>query len=399
MEYVPIMIGFRSERRVRESHVQEIPFPLNGRAPSGFWNRKLEFWAEVICTHPPMVSKVVPDENLPSLHRSEFATALEKITIQRHAFNLKVLKPDPFPQLLLWGENVALLVLSGIANSRFRFRHADAHTLCFVHRGQGRIATDFGLLHFDEGDFIVLPRGTTYAMESDSEITLLMYEFPQRILRPYHYWLEGYPFAATAPVPAEPVEIFNPPDPGTTEIRSVYIKYHHGMRARLEYPFSPFDAVAWEGKLYPFVLHLKDIRTLSSVNFHLDPKALTVFVTEDGAASVQAFLPRRVHSLPYPHQNYCTEILFNHQGYHARPEIKDGFLTLHPPGTFHGPDVRALARQRQELPDPPQNLPWRNEIGILLESKGPVAVLPAAEPLEVTTYENSWLQQYQEVVK
>lgn len=291
-----------------------------------------------------MVGKAIPDEDLPSPRHSEFTSALEKLTIQRRAFNLNLLKPDPFPQLLLWGEHVAFSILSGIADSRFRFRHAQDHTLCFVHRSQGQIATDFGLLHFEEGDFIVLPRGTTYAVGSDSEITLLIYEFPQRILRPYHYWLEGYPFAATAPIPAEPVEIFNPPDPETTNIWSVYVKYHDGRRARLEYPFSPFDALAWEGELYPFILHLKDIRALSSADFHLDPKALTVFVTEDGTASVQAFLPRWVHSLPYPHQNYCTEILFNHRGYHARPEIKDGFITLHPTGTFHGPDVRALAQ-------------------------------------------------------
>jgi len=399
MDYVPTKVGFRPERRVRESFLKEISFPLNGQAPPGLWNRKLEFGAEVVCSHPPTVCRAVTGEGLPESDRSRLTVALEKVPIQRRAFNLNLLEPNPFPRTLFWGEDVAVSVLSGIPNPQLRFRHADASTLCFVHRGRGQMATDFGALDFQEDDFIVLPRGTTYAVRGDAEVTLLLYEFPRRLMRPYHYWIEGYPFVATAAAPAEPVEIVDLPDQGGSDVWSVYVKYYTGLQTRLEYLFSPFDAVAWEGELYPFMLPLKDIRALSSADFHLDPKALTVFVTEDEAASIQTFLPRWVHSLPYPHQNYVTEILFNHRGYGARPEIRDGFLTVHPPGTFHGPDVRALDRQRREPLVLRRNLPWRDEVAVLLESRSPLGILPAAEPIEVKGYESSWHHQYQEVGK
>ena len=112
---------------------------------------------------------------------------------------------------------------------------------------------------------------------------------------------------------------------------------------------------------------------------------------------MQAFLPRWVHSLPYPHQNDVDEVLFNHSGYHARPEVKDGFATLHPAGTFHGPDVRVGQQQVQSPPPEGKEMPWREEIGIMVESRSPFLVLPAAEAVEVQGYEQSWFRQYQAV--
>jgi homogentisate 1,2-dioxygenase len=112
---------------------------------------------------------------------------------------------------------------------------------------------------------------------------------------------------------------------------------------------------------------------------------------------MQAFLPRWVHSLPYPHNNDVDEVLFNHSGYHARPEVKDGYATLHPAGTFHGPDVRVSHQQVQSPPVEGKDVPWRDEIGIMIESRSPFLVLPAAEQVEVPGYDQSWFRQYQAV--
>jgi homogentisate 1,2-dioxygenase len=43
-----------------------------------------------------------------------------------------------------------------------RFRDADGDEFVFIHRGQGVIETDFGLLEFEKGDYIILPRAVTY---------------------------------------------------------------------------------------------------------------------------------------------------------------------------------------------------------------------------------------------
>ena len=44
----------------------------------------------------------------------------------------------------------------------FYYRNADADDVYFIHRGEGRIETDFGPVAFEAGDYVVIPRGITY---------------------------------------------------------------------------------------------------------------------------------------------------------------------------------------------------------------------------------------------
>ena len=393
MEMVPSKVGFPPAHRLRPG-LTGIRFPLTGRPPQGYWNEVLAFGAEVVRQRPAMVvAESREAEGVPALRPEDVAPAPG--AVRRRAFHLAALQSGPFPQPVLWSQEVLIAVLTGEPDPYLRFRHADAHTIVFVHQGEGEVATDFGLLPFQASQFLFLPKGVTYALRARGPLVMVFYEFPKRILRPYHYWLRGYPYADSALVPPEPVEIED--RPSAQGDFPVYVKRLVGPWTLLRYPFSPFDAVAWEGHLYPFALALADIRTLSSPNFHLDPPIYTVFVSEDEGASMQAFLPRWVHSLPYPHQNDVDEVLFNHRGYHARPEVKDGYATLHPAGTFHGPDVRVSQQQVQSPPPPGQEMPWREEIGIMVESRSPFLVLPAAEAVEVQGYEQSWFRQYQAV--
>lgn len=399
-DYAPTKIGFRYEKRVRAGHEDRIQFPLNGKAPRGYWNNKLEFGLEVVREHPASAVKRTEAKLFSGGRFTDASLSGGLKSIRRRAFNLTQHETAPSPRTVLWGEDVAVLVLNGVPDPLVRFRHADCFTLCFVHRGQGRVLTDVGLLNFSEGDYIYLPRQTTYAFASNSSdpVILIIYEFPKRLMRPFSYWVDGHPFSQVAPVPAEPVVI---EDSQNREGEwDVYVKYHNLERTSLQlvYPFSPFDAVAWEGEMYPFVLHLKDIRAIASPDMHIEPKVLTTFVTEDESALVQTFKPRWSHSLPYPHQNFVTEALFNHRAYAARPKIPAGSITVHPPGTFHGPDLRALKRDNETEVHPLQ-LPWREEVAVMLEVRSPLVVLPGAEAVEIEGYEESWYRQWQELQK
>jgi homogentisate 1,2-dioxygenase len=91
------------------------------------------------------------------------------------------------------------------------------------------------------------------------------------------------------------------------------------------------------------------------------------------------------------------EVLFNHKGYSARPEITDGFMTLHPAGLAHGPDLKLLANiARKEMPGP-KDLPFREEIAVMVESRSPFIVLKDAEKVELKGYDQSWYQQSIEI--
>ena len=72
-------------------------------------------------------------------------------------------------------------------------------------------------------------------------------------------------------------------------------------------------------------------------------------------------------------------------------------MTLHPASLAHGPDLRTLARTaRQEAPNP-RELPFWEEVAVMVESRSPFIVLKDAEKVELKGYDQSWYQQSIEI--
>ena len=57
-------------------------------------------------------------------------------------------------------------------------RNADGDEIYFVHAGRGRFETDYGVLAYEPGDYIVIPKGTTYrlVLESDKSSLFVIVE-------------------------------------------------------------------------------------------------------------------------------------------------------------------------------------------------------------------------------
>ncbi len=88
--------------------------------------------------------------------------------LRPHCFDLNQLQPsdmtDPCgaPSAFLANDDLQLSVSRRREPMPFYFRNADGDELVFVHRGEGRIETDFGPLPFEKGDYINIPRAVTY---------------------------------------------------------------------------------------------------------------------------------------------------------------------------------------------------------------------------------------------
>src|SRR6185437_12289146 len=83
------------------------------------------------------------------------------------------------------------------------YRDGEADTMYFVHDGHGVLETNFGLLPYHEGDYILIPRGTTYrfTIPSDSPNSRFLVveaygsiEPPRRYLSPNGQLLEHSPY-------------------------------------------------------------------------------------------------------------------------------------------------------------------------------------------------------------
>jgi homogentisate 1,2-dioxygenase len=67
-----------------------------------------------------------------------------------------------WPQLVLGNAEVSIGYQRLSATGRPEFlRDADGDELFFVHRGHGRLRTEYGPLDYVEGDYLIVPRGTT----------------------------------------------------------------------------------------------------------------------------------------------------------------------------------------------------------------------------------------------
>jgi homogentisate 1,2-dioxygenase len=359
---------------------------------------------------PPTV--IVESSTIPADHHLSKVRVEQQMgedrPFQRRAFHITDLATPDVDIPLLSSDDVTIRICNGdfgeVGKWQPPARHADCHELYFVHRAQHPLSliTDFGLFEdIHEGNFVFLPRGVTYSFRLTGKASILSYEIPKRLCRPYDYWMgdqQPWPFSPSAPISPEPKSLAGLyPALRSDAATQVIVKRRRGSFTLLTYATPVFDVVAWEGEVWPFVLRLHDLVALSSPHVHLDPKKLTVFVSEDEGMAMQVFLPRWIHSLPYHHLNWVDEALFNHKGYGARPEITDGFMTVHPAGLAHGPDLKLLANtERKDVPDP-KDLAFREEIAVMVESRSPFVVLEDAERVELKGYDRSWYRQSYEM--
>ena len=75
-------------------------------------------------------------------------------------------------RLLMWNSDVEISLVRPAESMDYFFRNGEGDEVYFVHEGSGTLHTTFGDLPYKEGDYVVIPRGTTYKFEpSDRSAT------------------------------------------------------------------------------------------------------------------------------------------------------------------------------------------------------------------------------------
>jgi homogentisate 1,2-dioxygenase len=268
-------------------------------------------------------------------------------------------------------------------------RNADGDEIIFVHGGQGGLESDYGLLAYEPGDYLVIPKGTTYRMHVDSsagEGLFVIIETPAPVTVPERGLLGRHALfdfgVLTSPELAAPAG-----DGDGRREWEIRIK-RTGEYTRVYYPYYPMDVAGWKGDLWVAKLNVRDFRPVTSARYHLPPSVHVTF--QAGGLLVSTFAPRPLESdpkalrVPFYHRNMdYDEVLFYHSGdFFSRAGIQAGMLTLHPQGIHHGPQpqaVKAAATKHQT-----------EEVAVMIESRGPFTVMPELETAEIKDYAMSW---------
>jgi homogentisate 1,2-dioxygenase len=59
--------------------------------------------------------------------------------------------------------------------TNYFYKNADADELIFIHKGKGKLRTFLGNIHFEYGDYLIIPRGMIYQIEFETSDNRLFY--------------------------------------------------------------------------------------------------------------------------------------------------------------------------------------------------------------------------------
>ncbi|NOX84407.1 MAG: homogentisate 1,2-dioxygenase [Chlorobi bacterium] len=270
------------------------------------------------------------------------------------------------------------------------YKNSQADEMIFIHEGEGVLKTVYGELAFVKGDHLIIPRGTVYQLAFKNEHNRLFIvesfyplNFPKRYMNNSGQLLEHSPFYERDIKTPEKLVTRNETGDFLIKIkRSDHIYPYH-------YATHPFDAIGWDGHLYPFALSIYDFEPLTG-RIHQPPPVHQTFETPGFVTC--AFVPRlydyhpQAIPAPYHHSNVDSdEVLYYVDGdFMSRNDIQRGQITLHPIGIPHGPHPGAIERSIGKK--------GTDEYAVMVDTFKPLKLTKTAMEIEVKDYFKSWLE-------
>ncbi len=339
--------------------------------------------------HPPTLVKKI-DEPI---------DVTPKIALQKNmqnrcyiGFNVQPVEDFLKSRVPVLGNNDCHIVLAAPQKSTkgYFYKNSDADEVIFVHEGTGVMKSIFGELKFDYGDYIVIPRGTTYQMDFDTKNNRLFIvesfspiQYPKRYRNEFGQLLEHAPFCER--------DIRAPQNMTTTDRKGdflVYIK-KQGLLYPYHYASHPFDAVGWDGNHYPYIFSIHDFEPITG-RVHQPPPVHQTFEAHNFV--ICSFVPRKYDyhpqaiPAPYNHSNVDSdEVLYYVDGdFMSRKHVERGMITLHPIGIPHGPHPGTVEKSigKEET----------KELAVMVDTFKPLWLTEDAEKIEDGSYYRSWVE-------
>jgi homogentisate 1,2-dioxygenase len=271
------------------------------------------------------------------------------------------------------------------------YRNAIADEILFVHKGSGKLLTQFGALYYKQYDYVVIPRCTTYQIECDPGLADFLIvesagaiDFPRRYLNPDGQLKLGAPYCER--------DLHGPTDLNAVDRETeTPILIKDGSRlTRYLSVHHPFDVVGWDGCVYPFTFNADDFEPITGT-VHQPPPIHQTFESAGGFV-VCTFAPRMLDThpeaikVPYAHSNVeSDEVLYYVRGkFGSRRGVEESSFTLHPHGIPHGPHPGTIAASK--------DVKWTDELAVMVDTFRPLQLTKQAMELDDANYPYSWME-------
>lgn len=290
---------------------------------------------------------------------------------------------------LMWNQDVEISLCRPASSMDYFFRNGEGDEVIFVHEGSGMLETIFGEVPYKDGDYVVIPRGTTYRFVPAGPQRYLVFEtpglieIPRRYRNQYGQILEGAPYYHR--------DIHAP-----TELRThretgeflVKVRVRGGFQDYV-LDYHPFDVVGWDGYLYPWTFSIHDFEPITG-RIHQPPPSHQTFQGPNFV--ICSFCPRHLDfdpeavPIPYHHSNLQSEemIYYVSGNFGSRKGISVGSITLHPSGLPHGP-APGLAEKALGVRE-------TTELAVMCDTFRPLRLSVLARDLDDGHYALSWFE-------
>lgn len=268
-------------------------------------------------------------------------------------------------------------------------KNADADEVIFIHVGSGVLKTMYGNIPFSYGDYLVIPRGTIYQIDFDSnDNRLLIVESTSPIVTPKRYRNEFGQLEEHSPFCErdirKPVELKTHNETGEFKL---LIKKQEKIYPYV-YQNHPFDVIGWDGYLFPYAFSIHDFEPITG-RIHQPPPVHQTFHT--AGFVICSFVPRLYDyhpqsiPAPYNHSNIDSdEVLYYVDGdFMSRKHVEKGMITLHPGGIPHGPHPGTVEKSIGQKETA--------ELAVMVDTFKPLLMTKQAAGIEDPDYYKSWL--------
>ncbi|APD05646.1 homogentisate 1,2-dioxygenase [Flavobacteriaceae bacterium UJ101] len=320
--------------------------------------------------------------------------AIEKNIVPRKFDAFEVPEIDDFLESripIFFNHDLEIQVASPKHSTKeYFYKNGMCDELLFIQKGKGVLKTFLGDISFEYGDYLVIPRGTIYQIEFETEDNkLLIIESASPIVTPRRYRNEFGQLLEHAPFCERDIKMPEYKEPIDEKGDFLMKIKKDGVIHEVTYATHPFDVVGWDGLFYPYGFSIHDFEPITG-RVHQPPPVHQNF--EGHNFVVCSFVPRlydyhpEAIPAPYNHSNIDSEeMLYYVDGdFMSRNDIQPGYITLHPGGIPHGPQPGAMERSigKKET----------NELAVMIDPFRPLQITEQALSIEKGDYYKSWLE-------
>ncbi|MBH08387.1 MAG: homogentisate 1,2-dioxygenase [Flavobacteriales bacterium] len=270
------------------------------------------------------------------------------------------------------------------------YKNTDGDEIIFVHKGTGTLRTFIGNIKFKEGDYLVIPRGTIYKINFDTNENrhFIVESYnpvhtPKRYRNYFGQLLEHSPYCER--------DLRFPEELETHDKMGDYLiklKKEH-MIHEYVYAAHPFGVVGCDGYNFPYAFSIHDFEPITG-RVHQPPPVHQTF--ETSRFVLCSFCPRlydyhpEAIPAPYNHSNIDSdEVLYYVDGdFMSRNHVNEGYISLHPAGIPHGPHPGAMERSIGKKKT--------DELAVMVDTFAPLKLTQLAIDLSDGKYHKSWVE-------